>query len=76
MLFLETLFRAGQTWHEETLATLQLNVVEFLQDETRDLPATAEAEMFYEHVEKLQRAECVLAEKLNRLTAQMTQGNE
>jgi len=75
VLFLETLLRAGQSWHEETLATLQLNVVEFLQDETRDLPAMTEAEMFYEHVEELQRAECALAEKLNRLTTQMTQGN-
>jgi ubiquinone biosynthesis accessory factor UbiJ len=69
-MFLESLFRAGQTWHEETLATLQLNVVEFLQDETRDLPAMVEAEMFYEQVTKLQHDELALTEKLNRLTVQ------
>lgn len=67
-MFLETLFRAGQTWHEETLATLQMNIAEFLQDETRDLPASAEVEMFYQQVEKLHAAELVLTEKLNRLT--------
>lgn len=74
-MFFETLFRAGQTWHEETLATLQLNIVEFLQDETRDLPALAEAELFYEQVALLQRDVLALTEKLNHLTAQTTQGN-
>jgi ubiquinone biosynthesis protein UbiJ len=74
-MLLESLFRAGQTWHEETLATLQLNVVEFLQDETHDLPATAEAELFYKHVAELQCSELALTEKLNRLTTQKTQGN-
>lgn len=62
-------------WHEEILATLQLNIVEFLQDETRDLPATTEAEIFYEQVSKLQLDELTLTEKLNRLTAQTTEGN-
>ena len=74
-MFLESLFRAGQTWHEETLTTLQLNIVEFLQDETRDLPAMAEAELFYKDVAELQCAELALTEKLNRLTIQTTQGN-
>ncbi len=74
-MFLETLLRAGQAWHEETFATLQLNIIEFLQDETRDLPAMEEAELFYKHVAELQCAELVLTEKLNRLTTQKTQGN-
>ncbi|MEI6747012.1 MAG: hypothetical protein WCL34_13695 [Methylococcaceae bacterium] len=75
-MVLESIFRAGQRWHEETLATLQLNIAEFLQDETRDLPSIIEAEMFYEQVTKLQCDELVLTEKLNRLTAQTTEGNE
>lgn len=74
-MFLESLFRAGKTWHEETLATLQLNAVEFLQDETRDLPAITEAEIFYQHVSKLKCAELALTERLNQLTTQKTQGN-
>lgn len=74
-MLIEKLLRAGQTWHEETLATLQLNVAEFLQDETRDLPALAEAELFYAQVALLQRDELALTEKLNRLTTQTAQGN-
>ncbi len=63
-MFLLTLFRA---WHEETLKTFQLNTVEFLQEETRDLPASAEAEMFYQQVTKLERDALFLEEKLNQL---------
>jgi ubiquinone biosynthesis protein UbiJ len=73
-MFLEKFIRAGQMWHKETLATLQLNMVEFLQDETRDLPAIAEVELFYEQIAKLQCDELALSEKLNQLTTQITQG--
>lgn len=74
-MFFEKLLRAGQAWHEETVATLQLNIVEFLQDETRDLPALAEVESFYDQIALLQTDVLALTEKLNRLTAQTTQGN-
>jgi ubiquinone biosynthesis protein UbiJ len=70
MMMLETLFNAGKSWHEETLRTLQLNAAEFLQEETRDLPATAEAEMFYQHVAQLERDARILEEKLNQLDGQ------
>lgn len=63
-MFLLTLFRA---WHEETLKTFKLNTVEFLQEETRDLPASAEVEMFYQQVKKLEHDTLRLAEQLNRL---------
>ena len=72
--FLENIFRAGQVWHAETLATLQLNTVEFLQEETRDLPATAETELFYAQIKQLNDNALALAEKLNQLTDQTTQG--
>ena len=64
MMMLETLFNAGKSWHEETLRTLQLNAVEFLQEETRDLPASAEAEMFYQQVAQLERDAQILDDKL------------
>ena len=67
MMILETLFNAGKSWHEETLRTLQLNVAEFLQEETRDLPANAEVEMFYKQVTELERDALILEEKLNQL---------
>ncbi len=67
-MILETLFNAGKSWHEETLRTLQLNVAEFLQEETRDLPATAEVDMFYSQIAQLERDVKQLEEKLNHRT--------
>jgi ubiquinone biosynthesis protein UbiJ len=46
-------FRAGQVWGQETLANFQLNTAEFLQEESRDLPATAELEVFYQQIDDL-----------------------
>lgn len=67
-MVLETLFRAGQAWHEETLKTLQLNIAEFLQEETRDLPALAEVELFYSQVAQLESDAKRLEEKLEHIT--------
>ncbi len=55
-------------WHEETLKTLQLNFAEFLQEETRDLPARAEVDLFNLQVEKLESDVKKLEEKLNHNT--------
>lgn len=58
------LFRSGQDWAKETVETFKLNTEEFLQEETRDLPAKAEAELFYQDVDQLRndcdRLECRL----------------
>jgi ubiquinone biosynthesis accessory factor UbiJ len=55
-------------WHNETLKTLQRNLAEFLQEETRDLPARAEVEWFNCQVEKLESDVKKLEEKLNHKT--------
>lgn len=55
-------------WHNETLKTLRLNLAEFLQEETRDLPARAEVEWFSCQVEKLESDVKKLEEKLNHNT--------
>lgn len=55
-------------WHNETLKTLQLNLAEFLQEETRDLPARSEVELFNSQVEKLNSDVKKLEEKLNHNT--------
>lgn len=55
-------------WHNETLKTLQLNLAEFLQEETRDLPARAEVEWFYAQVEQLESDVKKLEQKLNHNT--------
>lgn len=47
------LFRNGQNWTEESINTFKLNCKEFLQEETRDLPAAAEADIFYQQVDEI-----------------------
>jgi ubiquinone biosynthesis accessory factor UbiJ len=46
-------FRTGQEWSKESIETFRLNASEFIQEETRDLPARSEADIFYAHVDKL-----------------------
>ncbi len=45
--------RQFQNWTEETIETFKLNCKEFLQEETRDLPAGPEADIFYQQVDQL-----------------------
>ncbi|MDD1612976.1 MAG: SCP2 sterol-binding domain-containing protein [Methylococcaceae bacterium] len=47
------LFRKGSRWTRQSVRTLELNLGEFLQEETRDLPAGPEAEIFYRQVDDL-----------------------
>jgi ubiquinone biosynthesis protein UbiJ len=49
--------RAGRRLGNETLATLAINVAEYLQEESRALPAAAEAGEFLREVDSL-RADC------------------
>jgi ubiquinone biosynthesis protein UbiJ len=60
------LFRSGQSWTEESIETFKLNSKEFLQEETRNLPAAPEAEIFYHQVDEI-RAD------LDRLSARIQQ---
>ena len=46
-------FRTGQEWSKESIETFRLNASEFLQEETRDLPARPEIDIFYAQVDKL-----------------------
>ena len=50
---LSQLVRAGQNWSKESIETFRLNASEFLQEETRDLPAGPEVDIFYAQVDKL-----------------------
>lgn len=62
------IFRTGQNWTEETIETFKLNSKEFLQEETRDLPAGPEADIFYHQVDKLRS-------DFDRLSARIEQLN-
>lgn len=46
-------FRNGQKWTEESVETLKLNSKEFLQEETKDLPAEPEADILYSQIDKI-----------------------
>ena len=72
---LETLFQAGQAWHNETLSTLKQNMLEFLQEETRDLPASAEVDLLYKQIADLVRDTQTLNDKIDSLLTQSTKNN-
>ncbi len=64
---LGNLFRSGNQWTQETIETFKLNAIEFLQEETRDLPTKAEADIFYQQVDNLRRDFDRLCTRVNRL---------
>ena len=67
-------FRNGQDWGKETVETFKLNAAEFLQEETRELPAKPEADLFYQAVDQLRtdvdRLQCRLDRLNNALKKQ------
>lgn len=60
-------FRAGQNWSKDSLETFRLNTKEFLQEETRDLPAAPEADIFYAQVDELRTDFDRLQSRIDRL---------
>ena len=45
------LLRGGRDWTQQSLTSFKLNLEEFLQEETRELPAKAEAEIFFQQID-------------------------
>jgi len=66
------LFRAGSRWTRQSLRTFELNLSEFLQEETRDLPAGPEADIFYRHVDELRTDFDRLNSRIERLEDALT----
>jgi ubiquinone biosynthesis protein UbiJ len=60
-------FRMGKNWSKESLETFKLNTSEFLQEETQELPAKAEADIFYAEVDELRMAFDRLQSRVERL---------
>jgi len=46
-------FRAGQSWSKDSIETFRLNASEFLQEETRELPAGPEIDIYFRQVDEL-----------------------
>lgn len=60
-------FRASKQWQTDSLENLKLNTSELLQEETRDLPAPAEAEMLFHQIDVLRNDYDRLQARLLRL---------
>lgn len=65
-------FRAGKSWGKESLETFKLNASEFLQEETQELPAKPEADIFYAEVDELRMAFDRLQSRIERLENQFS----
>ncbi|MCK4494292.1 MAG: sterol-binding protein, partial [Methylococcales bacterium] len=64
---LKNLFQSGQAWQQETVETFKLNVAEFLQEETRDVPALAEADIVYQYITQLSQAVDAIEKRITLL---------
>ncbi|OQK17730.1 sterol-binding protein [Methyloprofundus sedimenti] len=63
--------RSASLWHQENLKTLQLNISEFLQDETQDLPPAPEINLFTRQVDQLKEDFDRLEARIKRLDTQL-----
>lgn len=61
-------FRTTHQWHQDNVNSLQLNIREFLQDETQDLPPAPEVNLLTEQVDQLK-------EDFDRLDARIVRLN-
>ena len=60
-------FRTARQWHQENFNSLQLNIKEFLQDETQDLPPAPEINILTQQVDQLKEDFDRLEARINRL---------
>lgn len=66
---LSGLLRGSRDWTEHSLTSFRLNLEEFLQEETRDLPAKAEAELVFQQIDACRGDTDRLNARVERLTA-------
>ncbi|WP_347986982.1 SCP2 sterol-binding domain-containing protein [Methylomonas sp. AM2-LC] len=64
--------RNGIGWSQNSLTTLRLNVEEFLQEETRNLPAKLEAEQFFQQIDTCRNDFDRLKARIDRLDIAVT----
>jgi ubiquinone biosynthesis protein UbiJ len=61
------LMRGSRAWTQQTLTSFRLNLEEFLQEETRDLPAKAEAELLFQNIDNSRSDVDRLLARIDRL---------
>ena len=70
------LFRGSRDWTRHSLSTFRMNLEEFLQEETRELPAKQEAELFFREIDAC-RSDCDRLEaRLERLETALNPTSE
>ena len=69
---LVSMFHTSRAWSEDTLESLRLDLSEFLQEETRDLPAAGEIDIFYRQVDTLRTDYDRLQSRIERLEAALS----
>lgn len=67
------LLRSGRDWTRNSLDTFRRNLEEFLQEETRELPAKQEAELLFRDIDDLRNAAERLEARLQRLASASTE---
>lgn len=70
------LFRGSRDWSRHSLTSFRLNLEEFLQEETRDLPAKPEAELLFREIDDCRGDADRLNARVERLTAALAQTSE
>ena len=64
---LSGLFNGGREWTRDSLHNFRLNLEEFLQEETREVPAKAEAELIFTAIDQLRSDADRLEARIQRL---------
>ncbi len=72
---LSQFFNSGKNWSNESIETFKLNLSEFLQEETRDLPSAPEIDIFYTQVDHLRTDFDRLQSRIDRLQKSHPKGN-
>jgi len=66
------IFSGGRNWTQRGLRNFRLNLQEFLQEETRNLPARPEAEIVFRQIDELRLDQDRLAARVQRLFQSLT----
>ena len=66
-------FRNAKLWHQDNVQTAQLNIKEFLQDETQDLPPAPEVNILSQEVDQLKEDFDRLDARIKRLNTQLNE---
>ncbi|MFM8342154.1 MAG: SCP2 domain-containing protein [Methylomonas sp.] len=71
-----SLFRSSRDWSQQSLTSFKLNLQEFLQEETRDLPAKPEAEELFQQIDSIRSDFDRLNARIERLQNSLNSSSE